>query len=296
MLFRSQKVSKEMLIKYAHKIDELPFKPWEDALKICKFPEVVLEKYISKFNKQEIGIMESFQELSENFIKKHYEKLNINVILHTQLISHDFIKEFNLNDILLTNLETNIYNFNKSNSNNKQTSFENTPSLICPDCNHEHDESTICSICFHFRDSSQYLQEQNLDEQNLDDHDYNLHDYIKANWSKTSSFLYNKKSVKLNKSQPLVNFEYFEVSDILDDIEFNANYKFNYLLCMENPSTNELYLNDVCNINKKSKKTHSLLNLVYASITIQNWWKNLLYKPNGIFYDIYEMDFNLHAN
>ena len=67
---------------------------WEETLEYCDVPEILLEEFSDEFNVACWDWISGSQKLSEDFIRKHQDKVHWTLISETQTLSEDFIAEF----------------------------------------------------------------------------------------------------------------------------------------------------------------------------------------------------------
>ena len=246
-----QKITSKMLDKYSYLIDEQEL--WDYALPINKFQTLTLERYMHKFSKEQIIQIAKFQILDNNFMNKYHDLLDPTIIIFTQIIDYHFIQQHNLEQFIKTTLNSIIINvqFNiKSNHNTKH---------LCPVCNHYHHEGTRCNICNHVR---------------------KINSRISFNNCNTNSTYYSFSNMKF----------YIYIPEYNCDIE--ANDYFKYLLYMQD-STGNFYEKFIGNRNIKCQTINQQIknvfdkfhNFIQDIILIQQWWTDILYRPNGLMYN-----------
>jgi len=269
-----QKISSKMLDKYAYLIDEQEL--WNYALSDNKFHTSTLDRYMDKFSEEQIMQIAKFQILDNNFMNKYYHLFDLNIILFTQIIDYHFIQEHNLEEFIKTTFDSIIISVQYNSKSNYSDNYD--AKHLCSVCNHYHHEGTRCNICNHVRKINSRISFNDAD----------------IHHTATSTKLPNCRLPNCTLPETDYSFSsmkfYVYIPEYDCDIETN-NY-FKYLLYMQDQNGNPYEKFIGCRkfrtktINKQINNSFAKLhNFIQDIILIQQWWTDILYRPNGLMYN-----------
>ena len=267
LLDSTQKITANMLDKYSDMIDQMNL--WNIALLFNKFKISTLERYMDKFTKEQLMILSKYQNLNNVFMTKYFSKLDLRMVLFRQKIDYNFIKEHNLDNFIKSTFDSVKISFYLKNFK-KDDNFTD----LCQTCNHYHRQGTKCKICNHVRKINDKFSNccQNIDH-NMDiilvvyipDADYDI-----------ESCKYFKYLLFMNDTNGIPYFNYINSQNVKGTINMTYNnHKINYITT---------YVKNQKIINKKFEEMGNFINNI---IQIQRWWIEIIYKPNGLMYQIY---------